>query len=650
MTSNSYTTIQVVEKKLEDAAEDLEQPFDDDFWSRVEKKFNPRAGISWNRAMDEVRVERLMAKHGKDTLLVIIRDWPTSVKYKDKEELVASLEYLISRFTEIVLERDSDEEYRLYRVEEDPARPTLLHLAVEWNFLRVTKLLVEKYPPLLYTETQQVGKKMKYLPVEKALISYNDKTAAYLISQMKPDRVHDLFLYNDVLEEAAKFSFGHIISHKNPKTGKHDMKKTVTAVLDRLVIPHWPYMPETFQELQVTDRIERACRSVPDDPLNYYFWYHVLDADDQGRRPWVDEPTVNNMFNLKSMSCLRLIADSEDKEAIQHPVVRMLVTRKWKQFGHWWFCVQALLYIVFLTMLSYALIYGSTQDNPKQYSGKANGLRLICEVLSIIFLLFYLSKEIDQAGREWRTHLKDLYNYLDCLGLILTILVIPLRFAEINSQWSVAGVGYLFNFLRLFKFSCLSSTTGLYTKTLAKVVYRDMSRFSVVFVIVFLGFCGALFMALKSINKQDMYLNYSWLMLAAVRALVEQQPIEEDYSKFNWLAILIILAYMALVTVILLNVLVAQLSYTYSEAKSNAKLQFAIDRIVIVTRLEHSRFQRFNLRVRYHIEGERVSEGTLAEEILEYSSEQNPWETMEEKLTLIRDLMRKVVRKMIYCR
>ena len=50
---------------------------------------------------------------------------------------------------------------------------------------------------------------------------------------------------------------------------------------------------------------------------------------------------------------------------------------------------------------------------------------------------------------------------------------------------------------------------------------------------------------------------------------------------------------MAMVTVILLNVLIAQLSYTYSEAKSNAKLQYAIDRIVIVTRLEHSRFQRF---------------------------------------------------------
>lgn len=50
---------------------------------------------------------------------------------------------------------------------------------------------------------------------------------------------------------------------------------------------------------------------------------------------------------------------------------------------------------------------------------------------------------------------------------------------------------------------------------------------------------------------------------------------------------------MAMVIVILLNVLIAQLSYTYDEAKTNATLQFAIDRIFIVTRIEYSRFLRF---------------------------------------------------------
>ena len=53
------------------------------------------ADISWNRAMDEVRADRLTEKHGKNALLVIIYEWPRTEKYKDKPELIPSLEYLV---------------------------------------------------------------------------------------------------------------------------------------------------------------------------------------------------------------------------------------------------------------------------------------------------------------------------------------------------------------------------------------------------------------------------------------------------------------------------------------------------------------------------------------------------------------------------
>ena len=92
-------------------------------------------------------------------------------------------------------------------------------------------------------------------------------------------------------------------------------KKTVLAVLDRLVSPHWPYMPEKCEELhlgQTSGRFKRASSSVPDDPLNYYFWYHLLEADEYGIQPMIDEQK-NKMFNAKSTSCLRHIAESGDK-------------------------------------------------------------------------------------------------------------------------------------------------------------------------------------------------------------------------------------------------------------------------------------------------------------------------------------------------
>lgn len=53
------------------------------------------ANLSWNRAMDEVRVDRLIKKYDKNALLVIIHDWPQKKKYRDKPELIPSLEYLV---------------------------------------------------------------------------------------------------------------------------------------------------------------------------------------------------------------------------------------------------------------------------------------------------------------------------------------------------------------------------------------------------------------------------------------------------------------------------------------------------------------------------------------------------------------------------
>lgn len=50
---------------------------------------------------------------------------------------------------------------------------------------------------------------------------------------------------------------------------------------------------------------------------------------------------------------------------------------------------------------------------------------------------------------------------------------------------------------------------------------------------------------------------------------------------------------MGMVIVILLNVLIAQLSYTYSEAKKIAKLQYAADTMRIISRLEYSRFSNW---------------------------------------------------------
>lgn len=71
----------------------------------------------------------------------------------------------------------------------------------------------------------------------------------------------------------------------------------------------------------------------------------------------------------------------------------------------------------------------------------------------------------------------------------------------------------------------------------------------------------------------------------------------KSFSSFfitsSWFPVVVLLIYMTAVVVILLNILIAQMSSTYIKAKKTAKLQYDADRMLIITRLEHSRFRRF---------------------------------------------------------
>lgn len=122
------------------------------------------------------------------------------------------------------------------------------------------------------------------------------------------------------------------------------IQKTVLAVLDKLINPRWPYLPQSKEDDENQDEIQRALSSIPDDPMNYDFFYHVLEADDSGRQPKIEVATEvdehgkpintqsipNPKFNHKSLSCLRRIAESGNKVC----VVKTLNCRALLKAGH----------------------------------------------------------------------------------------------------------------------------------------------------------------------------------------------------------------------------------------------------------------------------------------------------------------------------
>jgi len=401
------------EEPADQEADGLEDEFDREFWIKVRQKQSE--GMSWNGAMDEVRVERLIQKYkdngelaSEDPALVMLKKWPAFKQYQYNSDHLPGLEQLINRFLEILLksELNAKNRYEKFRDNEDKTKKTLMHYAAELDFPHVTKTLVKKCPGLLARKTEaqlKPEKKRGLLPVELALTMENDDVAAYLIRMMSHERVQSLFSWRPdgmPSPQPSFFSFKSIIENSK-------MKKSVVAILDQMVNPHWPHLPkrkDNYDNQEEKEGIEGAWSTIPDNPFNYYFYYHILDGDEAGRPPKVmasegKKLTDNEYFNQGDKSCLHLIAKSNNKEALQHPVVRMLIKTKWQSYGHWFLSLQAGFHVIFLLLFSYSLMYGSTRLNPTLYKGAADSLRGFCELLTLLMVVVYACEEINQIRK-----------------------------------------------------------------------------------------------------------------------------------------------------------------------------------------------------------------------------------------------------------
>ena len=158
--------------------------------------------------------------------------------------------------------------------------------------------------------------------------------------------------------------------------------------------------------------------------------------------------------------------------------------------------------------MSYSLLHASTKLDPTHYSGPLDSLRGLCEVVTLLMVVFYICAEINQikmwvimvikgycanfiktshltpylsewphiggktphrilgegqsnencliSCRERRSYFTEWMTLFDLFGLLLLLCIVPLRYMGHKAQWMVTSLAFLFNFLRIFKFSCVS--------------------------------------------------------------------------------------------------------------------------------------------------------------------------------------------------
>ncbi|XP_074623810.1 uncharacterized protein LOC141881827 [Acropora palmata] len=547
----------------------------EEFHEAVKQEMREK-GIERDQAMDSVRVQRLIkvCDTKENTVLYLLEEW--------------NYEPQVYRFIKLL--RDGGVDLATLR---DFVHNTALHLAAKNNYVALAEFLVTSYPGMLLATNCQ-GE----LPVETAIAHGQDDVGAFLIRRMDHRRAARLFKANQ--QRKAAISLMRI-------TEKFTLQKTILAVLDCLISPRWPHPP-----CLPSDSVPcLSWQSFQDTPTHFYVTYDILESDVNGRCP--DHP----QYEFTPKSCYYNLAkhcqQTLNKDILNHPVIQMLTSRKWEKYALFWFRVRTLNYIIFLSVFSSSMILAVQLSDPLDY--KALKGRSVLDTWCIVMTLWFFADEFSELRREPHEYMLDIFNYLDLSGYSLILATFILRYFKEDLQWIFGSLAILVNFIGIFKYSIGLRETGLYIKCLATVIYKDIPRFLIVFGIILVTFSFSFILAVKghesklrfSLLRNDINCttDIACVMVAGVMTWLEGSAVVSNVKSVGMLGAFLIIIFMMAVSIILLNILIAQLSLTYEMVQEESLLCFTARRMQAVATIEwQSRFKYWNCRKKYFIPGE----------------------------------------------
>ncbi|XP_071114482.1 transient receptor potential cation channel subfamily V member 1-like [Haliotis cracherodii] len=525
-----------------------EEVTEDEFQQEVAVKTRTLL-IGRQEAEREVVMDRLVDKYGdkEKALMFVVSEFPT--------------EYKVQLFVNMLLQRGANPSTC------DSAWQTPLHHAVKRNFKGVCSKLLEN------DALPHVRDKNNNMPYHLALNNNNDDIAALILSYMPNAVIRDMYITRT--STRSEFNLHDLL--------RKEMQHAAMGVLDCMMDPIG-------------------------DTGHVRVFYHVLEADEEGR------PPTHQDFEDESKSCLNLIAKGNLKEVVFHDCVRLLIRRKWKKYARFRFVVNSIIYCFTLLCLTFSLAVATLTPDPAQYPDPRDKVRAATELWTCGAVAFSLVLEINQMRRHRLDYWRDMFNWLDLTSSCLLLSVIPLRFTHTQEQWQVFSVGYLLWTLKIFKFAAVFRQTGAYALILKRILGHDFVQFTVLFSVILLAFSGSFILALRGENSLQVHSETGtfWeVMFTGVRILIESEPVVTYYGQggYSTLSCIILVIFLFTCIVVLLNILIAQLSDTYQNVQTDAQRALELNRAWIIARVElNSIYMRRSYRIRKYCESEVVSQ------------------------------------------
>lgn len=194
---------------------------------------------------------------------------------------------------------------------------------------------------------------------------------------------------------------------------------------------------------------------------------------------------------------------------------------------------------------------------------------------------------------------------------------------------SLVAWGYLLFFLLGFRL------TGPFIVMLYRMFVLDVSRFSILIMVCFLGFAQAFYVLFDDHGFGLFFFRIKSMFLAMLGELDFE---EYSQSEFPVLTVCLIVVFVIVVTIVLLNILVAMMSTTYSEVVEEAFHQWVLEASRIMLSLQKEMTPNEMKELLKKNPNFTESNGQRYLQIISKNADQYPLETPEQMETNRREL------------
>ncbi|KAL0979703.1 hypothetical protein UPYG_G00188450 [Umbra pygmaea] len=329
-------------------------------------------------------------------------------------------------------------------------------------------------------------------------------------------------------------------------------------------------------------------------------------------KDWAYGPVYSSLYDLSSLdtcgeeaSVLEILVYNsriENRhEMLAVEPINELLRAKWQKFAAVTFYISVVSYIVTMIIFTLVAYYRPSQGTPPYpYTTSADYLRLAGEIVTLGSGVFFFITNIKDLFLKKCPGVKSLFvdGSFQLLYFIYSVLVIvtsALYVSGIEAYVSVMVFALVLGWMNTLYFTRGLKLTGTYSIMIQKILFKDLFRFLLVYVLFMIGYASALVSLLKVCPGPEEVCpdsgcpsypqcrdtnTFSKFLLDLFKLTIGMGDLDMVSSaRYPVVFLILLVTYIILTFVLLLNMLIALMGETVSqvskESKKIWKLQWA---------------------------------------------------------------------------